>query len=257
MLARDPRAVIGRLERLLRDPDEAVRRSVPGRLDALGRTDPALLVEVCTRWVRDGAPDRGPLVRHALRTLVRRGDPHALTAIGYGARARVAVRGASIGPARASVGASVRIAFELASTARRVQRVLVDLRIAYPGGGDGTERDEVLELFAGELAPGAVLSFDERLALRPGTLRTLRPGPCRVAARVNGAAHPVGGFVVVPSDGTAGPGWSAGPDGPGGRGGLEGGDCGDCGDCGEGGDDRAGRGGANGTDDAHGTAGLG
>ncbi|MCA3179062.1 MAG: DNA alkylation repair protein [Burkholderiaceae bacterium] len=197
VFARDPRPVIALLERLRDDPDEYVRRSVANHLNDLGRDDPARLVELCTRWAEDAPPARRKLIRHALRTLVKRGDPHALTVLGYGERARVEVRGASIVPARAPIGGAVEIAFEVASTSRRVQRVLVDLRVAYAGARADADRTKVFKLDAGELGAGEVMTFRKRLSLRQMTTRTHHPGTHRVEALVNGAAFEVGTFEVT------------------------------------------------------------
>jgi 3-methyladenine DNA glycosylase AlkC len=194
---RDPRPVIALLERLRDDPDEAVRRSVANHLNDLGRTDPALLVEVCTRWANGAPPQRVRLIRHALRTLVARGDPHALTVLGYGTRAKVTLREASIVPARAPIGGAVRVSFGLASAARRTQPVLVDLRVTYAGARAGPGRTKVFKLDAGELGPRETMAFSRRISLRQMSTRTHHPGLHRVEALVNGVAYEVGVFVVT------------------------------------------------------------
>lgn len=196
---RDPRPVLALLERLRDDPDEVVRRSVANHLNDLGRADAALLVEVCTRWARDAPPERARLIRHALRSLVVRGDPHALTVLGYGARARVTLRDASIVPSRPPIGDAVRVSFELASTVRRTQRVLVDLRVTYAGARAGAVRTKVFKLDAGELRPGGSMVFSRRLSLRQMSTRTHHPGLHRVEALVNGVPHDIGTFELTPA----------------------------------------------------------
>jgi 3-methyladenine DNA glycosylase AlkC len=194
---RDPRPVIALLERLRDDTDEYVRRSVANHLNDLGRADPALLVEVCTRWAEDAPPARVRLIRHALRTLVKRGDPHALTVLGFGERARVALRGVSVEPARAPIGGRVQIAFELASAARRVQPLLVDLRVTYADARGEPTRVKVFKLSTVELGAGEATSFAKTLSLAQLSTRTHYPGIHRVAAVVNGVAYEVGVFEVV------------------------------------------------------------
>ena len=194
---RDPQPVLALLERLRDDPDEIVRRSVANHLNDLGRADPALLVEVCTRWAHDAPPERLQLIRRALRTLVARGDPHALTVLGYGARAKVTLRAASIVPPRVPIGDAVRVSFELGSVARRPQRVLVDLRVTYAGARPGVARTKVFKLDAGELAAGASMAFARTLSLRQMSTRTHHPGLHRVEALVNGVPYAVGTFEVT------------------------------------------------------------
>lgn len=199
---RDPRPVLALLERLRDDPDEYVRRSVANHLNDLGRADPALLVEVCTRWADDAPPARVRLIRHALRTLVKRGDPHALTVLGFGEVARVTLGAASVTPARARIGESVEIAFSIAARPEdpgTVQRVLVDLRVSYASARGEGSRTKVFKLAAFELAPGQTVPLRRRLSLRQMSTRTHHPGLHRVEALVNGAAMPVGAFEVLPA----------------------------------------------------------
>lgn len=194
---RDPAPVIALLERLRDDPDQAVRRSVANRLNDLGRADPARLVALCTRWAQDAPPARLRLIRHALRTLVKRADPHALTVLGYGERARIALRDASIEPASVPIGGSVAIVFALASTSRRTQRILVDLRVTCAGANGVTDRTRVFKLVAAELGPLEVLPLRRRLSLQQMSTRGHHPGLHRVEALVNGEAMPVGRFEVT------------------------------------------------------------
>jgi 3-methyladenine DNA glycosylase AlkC len=197
---RDPRAVLVLLERLRDDPDAYVRRSVANHLNDLGRDDPALLVEVCTRWAEDAPAARRRLIRHALRTLVKRGDPHALAVLGFPVGADVILRGASVLPARARIGDAVAVRFELASTGAQPQQVLVDLRVGYAraqGRGGEAPRVKVFKLSAAELAPGEVLAVHKRVSLRQMTTRTHHPGVHRVEALVNGVVMPVGVFELV------------------------------------------------------------
>ena len=80
---------------------------------------------------------------------------------------------------------------------RDLQRVLVDLRVAYAGARADADRTKVFKLDAGELGAGEVMTFRKRLSLRQMTTRTHHPGTHRVEALVNGAAFEVGTFEVT------------------------------------------------------------
>ena len=70
----DPSPVLELLEELKDDPQEYVRRSVANNLNDISKDHPDRVVAVARRWWVEGGPHRQKLVRHALRTLIKRGD---------------------------------------------------------------------------------------------------------------------------------------------------------------------------------------
>jgi hypothetical protein len=99
--------------------------------------------------------------------------------------------------ARAPIGGRVQVTFELASTARRVQPLLVDLRVMYADARGEPTRVKVFKLSTVELAGGEVAAYAKTLSLAQLSTRIHYPGVHRVAAMVNGVAIEVGDFEVV------------------------------------------------------------
>ena len=117
---RDPAPVLRLLERLKDDPHPYVRRSVANSLNDIGKDHPELLVEVATRWLTGASPERRALIRHALRSAVKRGDGAALRALGFGAAGSVGlVRARSCPRAPGSGGTSTSRSRSRTAGARR------------------------------------------------------------------------------------------------------------------------------------------
>jgi 3-methyladenine DNA glycosylase AlkC len=192
---RDPRPVLALLELLRDDPEIYVRRSVANNLNDIGKDHPALLVEVCARWSRRASAERLALIRHALRWLVKKGDPGALRVLGFSGGAEIRVTG-RIRPRRLRVGETCAILLSLENRGRATRSVVVDLAVHYVKA-DGSARAKVfkvrsLRLLAGEKATaGKVISFAQR------TTRRHHPGRHRVDALVNGRAVRVGHVDVI------------------------------------------------------------
>lgn len=188
----DPRPALARLERLVDDPAELVRRSVANHLGDVAKDHPDLAVETARRWI-EARPAREKLVRHALRWLLKQGHPGAFAVLGF-APPRVRVEGFHA-PARARLGDSVSYAFELVSEADDPQRVRVHAVVTFPmARGTG---DKVFELGTVELAPGERRTLSGRVRLHEMTTRTHRPGVHQVTVQVNGARFPGGAFEVA------------------------------------------------------------
>ena len=192
----DPRPVLALLERLKDDVSLYVRRSVANSLNDIGKDHPDVLVETATRWLEHATEERRWIVRHALRSAVKRGEAGALRVLGFGDKAVVAVEKVRITPSRPAIGSSVGIMCEVASQASGVQRLLVDLRVHYVKA-NGKSSPKVFKLKTVELAPKQTIAFSKTLALTQLTTRTHYPGLHRIELLVNGHAYPLGAFHVT------------------------------------------------------------
>lgn len=192
----DPRPVLALLERLKDDASLYVRRSVANSLNDIGKDHPDVLVETATRWLEHATEERRWIIRHALRSAVKRGEAGALRVLGFGDKAVVAVEKVRITPSRLPIGSSVGIMCEVASQASGVQRLLVDLRVHYVKA-NGKPSPKVFKLKTVELAPKQTIAFSKTLALTQLTTRTHYPGLHRIELLVNGHAYPLGAFHVT------------------------------------------------------------
>jgi 3-methyladenine DNA glycosylase AlkC len=194
----DPRPAIELLELLKDDPELYVRRSVANHLNDIGKDHPELLSTIARRWLKNAGAERAWIVRHALRSAIKRGDTGALAVSGFGAKAEVAVRKAVITPARPRIGGKVKIAFDLVNTKPRAQRVLADLRVHYMKSS-GKTGAKVFKLKTVELAAKATLHFEKNLSLADLTTRRHYPGQHRVEVLLNGRAVLLGEFMLAKS----------------------------------------------------------
>lgn len=194
-LQRDPHPALELLELLKDDPALYVRRSVANHLNDIGKDHPELLAATARRWLKGAGPERAWIVRHALRSAVKRGEAGALAVSGYGAKAEVTVRGKTITPQRAPIGSAVTIAFELVNKLPRKQRVLADLRVHYMKA-NGKTAPKVFKLKTVELAGKAAQAFTKKLSLAELTTRRHYPGLHGVEVLLNGRAVKIGDFTV-------------------------------------------------------------
>jgi 3-methyladenine DNA glycosylase AlkC len=194
-LQRDPRPSLELLELLKDDPELYVRRSVANHLNDIGKDHPQLLNTIASRWLKNAGPERAWIVRHALRSAIKRGDAGALAVSGFGAKAEVAVHKALITPAHVRIGGKVNITFDLVNKQSRSQRVLADLRVHYMKS-TGKTAPKVFKLKTVELAAKAALHFDKKLSLVDLTTRRHHPGKHRVEVLLNGRAVLLGEFLL-------------------------------------------------------------
>lgn len=195
---RDPRPVLALLERLKDDPELYVRRSVANNLNDIGKDHPGVLVETASRWLKGASRERAWIVKHALRSAVKRGDASALQVLGYKKGGGVALEKAVVSPAVARVGGSVVLAFELINKGRAVERVVADFRIHFvKANGKGSPK--VFKLRSIQIEAGGRVRLGKKVSLAKMTTRKLYPGVHLVELLLNGRAVSAGSFELRPA----------------------------------------------------------
>lgn len=192
----DPTPVLALLELLKDDPALYVRRSVANNLNDIGKDHPEVLYDTARRWLEQASAERQWIVRHALRSAIKRGEAGALAALGFGELAQVEIRNATIAPARVSVGCAVTIGFEVHNLSPRAHRVLVDFRIHYVKA-NGSTSPKVFKLKTIELAPQQSVALRKQVSLKEMTTRRHHAGVHRVDAVINGTPIALGEFHLA------------------------------------------------------------
>ncbi len=192
---KDPAPVLELLELLKDDPEEYVRRSVANNLNDIAKDHPQTVIEVARRWWADGDATRRRLIRHALRTLVKQGDEHALGILGFTAAAQVQIDAVRCEPTELRIGDAVRIEVELQNPGDGESALLVDLRVHFMKHA-GDTRPKVFKGAVLELGPGERRAVRKTISLKQRTTRTHYPGLHRVEVLINGVTHPGAEFLL-------------------------------------------------------------
>lgn len=191
----DPTLAAGILETLRSDPSLYVRKSVANHLNDIAKDRPDWLVARLAAWPKEDARTVW-IIRHALRTLIKKGDPRALAIIGVGHGAAVAVRHFSIAPQAVRLGGAIEINAELFSESPDDQRLVVDYRIHYARAA-GKTAAKVFKFKTFDLAAGATATLKIRQAIRDFSTRRHYPGRHDVELIVNGRTIARQAFEIV------------------------------------------------------------
>ncbi len=183
----DPSPVLPLLEALRDDPSGYVRRSVANNLNDISKDHPRLVTGLAARWLADAPPERRAMVRHALRTLVKAGDPAALDALGAGPAPALTVDGLAVEPSPARIGGSMTVRLRVTNAGAGPARAIVHLRVHFVTARGGTS-PKVFVVRELDLGPGASAELSKTVSLRQHTTRTHHPGEHRIEAVVNGRA---------------------------------------------------------------------
>jgi 3-methyladenine DNA glycosylase AlkC len=191
----NPRPVLALLELLKDDPERYVQRSVANNLNDIGKDNPDIAVEVCQKWSAHASPGRTWIVKHALRSLVKQGERGALQTLGVSAKPKIRLTRIRLLPATVKLGGQLRFSFQMASTGRRAQELLVDYAVHFVKA-NGKARPKVFKLRKISLLPAASLELEGKISFLDMTTRRHYPGLHRIDVLVNGIKHPLAEFNV-------------------------------------------------------------
>lgn len=180
------------IERLKDDPEKYVQKSVANHLNDISREDTAVALATARRWSVGAGPGRTWVVRHALRSLLKAGNPDALALMGFGPP-DVVVSGLALSADAVAIGQAVTVTATI--TARSAQALMVDVSL-----GMQRKRGVSHKVFkAGQrrLAAGESWAWSHKLSMRPVTTRKYYPGAHSVSVQINGQPHGTVNFSLT------------------------------------------------------------
>ncbi len=191
----DPALTGAIIDNLKADPSLYVRKSVANHLNDVTKDNPALALDLIENWTLDD-PATVWIAKHALRSLIKKGDRRALTIVGAGKAAAITVSGFAVSPRSIALGGAVTLTFDLRSTIAERQRLVVDYAVHYVKKS-GSTAAKIFKLRSFDLEGGATRSFAHRQTVRDFTTRTHHPGLHKVELLVNGQIVAEGDFTLT------------------------------------------------------------
>lgn len=186
-LVKDPTPILPILEALIDDPEDYVRRSVANSLNDIAKDHPDLVADFVERHAQGASKNRLWLLKHASRTLIKKGHGKALANFGFAPLDDVSV---TLTLETQQIDFPGELAFEvlLSNTGKDMRTVLVDYAIHHQKK-DGSLSPKVFKGKSLALKPGESVTIVKRHAFRPITTRVYHPGRHRLEIMVNGVVQ--------------------------------------------------------------------
>ncbi|MCL7382509.1 DNA alkylation repair protein [Streptomyces sp. 35G-GA-8] len=186
VFVKDPRPVLEILEPLRSDPSEYVRKSVANNLNDISKDAPDIALATALRWLEESpTPETNWIVKHGLRTLVKKGDQQALALLGATGGEHVRVPRLSITPRSVTIGDTLVITFDIENTDERAHNIAIDY-VVHHVRKNGRSIPKVFKLTTLELGPGERRSLEKSHAIKEVQTRRYYAGEHAVDIQVNG-----------------------------------------------------------------------
>ncbi|HCR49722.1 MAG TPA: hypothetical protein PLL64_01660 [Rhodothermales bacterium] len=187
-LTSPPEKALPILDRLYTDPTRYVIRSVANHLNDLSKIQPETVLLRLSLWSKQGgqvASEMAFLQKHALRTLVKTGQPAALVLLGYGDHHGVTLTLVQHSLA-VKMGEALRFSFRL--TTEETKNLVVDYVLYFQSKLGQRTNKKIYKLRTINLSEGETIHVEKMHPLRRNmTTRPLFPGTHKVEIQVNGA----------------------------------------------------------------------
>lgn len=181
----DPRPVLRLLEKLKDDPERMVQRSVANNLNDIAKDHPELVVETLQAWKKSASPSVDWIIGHASRTLVKQGQPGALSLLGYPTQIRVSVPALRVETPVVRLGEYLAFDFDICSEADHPQNLMIDFVIHHVKA-NGRRAPKVFKLTQKALGPRQSAPIRKKHPMRPISTRVYYPGMHLLEVQVNG-----------------------------------------------------------------------
>lgn len=183
-LIENPQPTLPLLTVLRDDPSEYVRKSVANHLNDIAKDHPGIVVRLAEQWLQEAPPLRQRLVRHACRTLIKRGNADIMRILGY-QMPRLARVHFSLSADAVDVGGELELCLVVGSDERRQQTLLLDY-VMHFRRANGRVGKKVFKWKNFSLPAGESMTLYKKHAFRPVTTRALYPGLHKIEVQLNG-----------------------------------------------------------------------
>lgn len=175
------------ISKLKDDPSLYVRKSVANHLNDISRIDEELFIKTLHTWNTKKIKDeRKWILRHATRTLLKKGHPEALAFHGYNPKLNIEYKAISFKPKSIKEGDKVKLNFKTKiQSPNEQEKVIMDYIIHYLKK-DGSHSKKAFRFKDGEIETNAWNELSKEIHFKAVTTRKHYPGKHFISILING-----------------------------------------------------------------------
>ena len=188
-MIKDPTPSIKILEQLKFDEELYVRKSVANHLNDISKDHPTIAIKLLSKWKKEASPNDQKnidwIIHHALRTLIKNGNPEALALLGVPKSTDINVAKLNLNTNKLYMGEKLEFSFTVHSLARKEQKLIIDYRVHFVRS-QGKTAIKVFKL------KNIVMKFGEKLEVKKNhhfkeiTTREYYDGIHKLDIQING-----------------------------------------------------------------------
>ncbi|TGL87517.1 DNA alkylation repair protein [Leptospira congkakensis] len=193
-IKQNPEIHLSILEILWNDENEIVRRSVANHLNDISKLNPDLVLKFCENRFGE-SPELDKNLKHALRTLLKKGNKKALSFFSYNTKWKPAKVSLTLLKKEIKVGNSLEFELSLSQTPKDKTKVRIEYKIGFLLS-NGSYGYKVFQLGEKMLLPKDKIKIIKRHSFAPITTRVYYPGTQTISILLNGNEYKLEKFEL-------------------------------------------------------------
>lgn len=176
------------LDNLYADKTRFVTRSVANHLNDISKFNSDFVLKTLEKWQKSqkqSTEEMDFIIRHSLRTLVKKGDKSALEFLGFKENPAIKITDFKIHRKKIKIGEKLVFSFELKSESAEPENLMIDYKIRYSNNNRKLS-EKVFKIKQLELRAGGHKMIEKKHLLKKMSTKKLYSGKHTVFLQING-----------------------------------------------------------------------
>jgi 3-methyladenine DNA glycosylase AlkC len=194
-LKKDPAIILPILENLKNDSSEYVRRSVANNLNDIAKDHPELVLKLVKKWFGKTA-NTDKIIKHGCRTLLKKGNMHALKLHGYNPECKAKIKSLSLEKKKIKIGQHLTFGFNFISEEKKSSNFRLEYAIDYITSSGKTSR-KIFKITENRFEPKSLTAITRKQSFKDFTTRKHYKGKHSISILANGRKLASAEFMVM------------------------------------------------------------
>jgi 3-methyladenine DNA glycosylase AlkC len=195
MFKKNPQLVLPVLENLKSDESEYVRRSIANNLNDIAKDHPELVVKIAKRWLGKN-PNTNWIVKHACRTLLKKGNSNALFLHGFNPNRKAGIKALTLSNNKVKIGDRLNFEFDFVSKEKMTYNYRLEYAIDFLTSTGKISRT-VFQITENSFGPAQPVNISRSQSFKDLTTRKHFKGKHVLSILANGKSLASAEFALV------------------------------------------------------------
>lgn len=193
---KDPTEPIKLLQLLRNDDSKYVQKSVANHMNDITKDNPDIALDLLARWNKENNPNTNWIVKHALRSELKKGTPKALEILGYSLSPQINISDFELSSNRIKTGGDLTLSFTVVNSGNKTENLMIDYKCHFMKA-NGKTAPKTFKINTKKLKKGESISIKKKQSFKLISTRKMYSGEHRIEIFINGISFDELSFELI------------------------------------------------------------